>query len=336
MKGAAGNNLQQLDVEFPLGCLCLVTGVSGAGKSTLVQKTLYGAVCQRKGKTTDRPLPYDDLLGDSQFDEIVLIDQSPVGRSPRSNPVTYVKAFDEIRKAFAETVEARTRNFKAGHFSFNVDGGRCTKCQGDGSLAIDMQFMADLYVKCDQCRGTRYRDEVLKVRYRGQNIHDVLNMTVRQAFPFFRGQTKVQGKLKALIDVGLDYLRLGQPATTLSSGEAQRLKLAHYLNSSKKRRTLFLLDEPTSGLHMRDVVRLVDCFEALISVGHSFIVVEHNLQLIKHADWVIDLGPGASDEGGQIVVEGTPEQVVACERSITGQYLKPELLDTEKSQRVKP
>ncbi len=325
LTGARGNNLDHLTVEFPLGCLCLVTGVSGAGKSTLVQKTLYGAVCKRKGKTVQRPLAFDDVFGDSQFDEIVLIDQSPVGRSPRSNPVTYVKAFDEIRKAFAETVDAKTRNFKAGHFSFNVDGGRCNKCHGDGSLSIDMQFMADIYIKCDQCRGTRYRDEVLKVRYRGKNIHDVLSMTVRQAFSFFRGQPKVQGKLKALIDVGLDYIRLGQPATTLSSGEAQRLKLALYLNSSRKRRTLFLLNEPTSGLHMRDVVRLVDCFDALISVGHSFIVIEHNLQLIKHADWIIDLGPGAADRGGQIVVQGTPEQVVECEHSVTGRYLKTEL-----------
>ncbi len=323
--GARGNNLDNLNVEFPLGCLCLVTGVSGAGKSTLVHKTLYGAVCKRKGKTVDRPLEYDDLFGDSQFDEIVLIDQSPVGRSPRSNPVTYVKAFDEIRKAFAETLDAKTRNFKAGHFSFNVDGGRCQKCQGEGSLSIDMQFMANIYVRCDQCRGTRYREEVLKVRYRGKNIHEVLNMTVRQAFSFFRGQPKVQAKLKALIDVGLDYIRLGQPATNLSSGEAQRLKLALYLNSSKKRRTLFLLDEPTSGLHMRDVVRLVDCFDALISVGHSLIVIEHNLQLIKHADWIIDLGPGASDMGGKIVVAGTPEQVVQCESSVTGRCLKTEL-----------
>ncbi|MCH2179771.1 MAG: excinuclease ABC subunit UvrA [Mariniblastus sp.] len=323
--GARGNNLDQLDVEFPLGCLCVVTGVSGAGKSTLVQKTLYGAVCKRKGKTAPRPLEYDDVFGDSQFDEIVLVDQSPVGRSPRSNPVTYVKAFDEIRKAFAETMDAKTRNFKAGHFSFNVDGGRCNKCQGDGVLSIDMQFMADIYVKCDQCRGTRYRDEILKVRYRGKNIHEVLNLTVRQAFTFFRGQPKVQAKLKALIDVGLDYIRLGQPATTLSSGEAQRLKLAHYLNSSKKRRTLFLLDEPTSGLHMRDVVRLIDCFDALLSVGHSLIVIEHNLQLLKHADWVIDLGPGAADLGGKIVVQGTPEEVSQCETSVTGRYLKSEL-----------
>ena len=213
-----------------MGLLCLVTGVSGAGKSTLVLDTLHGAVCRRKRKDVPKPYPYDDVFGDGQIDDVISIDQSPIGRSPRSNPVTYVKAFDDIRAVFADTIDARTHNYTAGHFSFNVDGGRCPSCKGDGFVTIDMQFLADVYMKCDQCGGTRYRREILDVRYRNRNIADVLEMTVRQAFSFFRGQTKVQAKLRRLIDVGLDYLRLGQPANTLSSGEAQRLKLAAYIS----------------------------------------------------------------------------------------------------------
>ena len=327
--GARGHNLQNLEVEFPLGCLCVVSGVSGAGKSTLVQKTLFGALAQRKGIRGQPPLPFDELFGDSQIDEVVLVDQTPIGRSPRSNAVTYVKAFDEIRKTFAETTDAKTRNLKSSHFSFNVDGGRCNRCKGDGVLSVDMQFLADIYVACDECGGKRFREDVLRVRYRGKSIHDVLNMTVHQAFQFFRGQKKVQAKLKALLDVGLSYLRLGQPATTLSSGEAQRLKLAVYLNSAKRKRALFLMDEPTSGLHMRDIIRLVDCFDALLAVGHSLIVVEHNLQLMKYADWMIDLGPGPANEGGRVVATGTPEELVECSESITGKYLKGILMERE-------
>ena len=332
LTGAKGNNLKNIDVEFPLGCLCLVTGVSGAGKSSLVQKTLYGAICQRKEKSCDPPLPYDAIFGESAFDEVVLVDQSPIGRSPRSNPVTYVKAFDDIRRTYADTIDAKTHNIKMGQFSFNVGTGRCDKCEGDGHLSIDMQFMSDIYITCDQCHGTRYRDEVLAVKYRGKSIAEALNLTVREAFSFFRGQPKVQAKLKSLIDVGLDYIRLGQPATTLSSGEAQRLKLGHYLNASKSKRALFVMDEPTTGLHMSDVTRLLDCFEALLSVGHSLIVVEHNLQLMKYADWIIDLGPGAADEGGSVVVAGPPEVVANCEDSLTGQYLKSELAKSVVSQ----
>jgi excinuclease ABC subunit A len=324
--GARGNNLKNLTVDFPLGCLCVVAGVSGAGKSSLVQETLYGALCRRKRKDCDEPLPYEEIVGDGQIDDVILVDQSPIGRSPRSNPVTYIKAFDPIRAVFAETVEARTHNYKAGHFSFNVEGGRCTACEGEGYTRIDMQFLADVYRKCAACGGTRYRNEILAVKYRGQNIAEVLAMTVREAFAFFRGQPKVQVRLKQLIDVGLDYLQLGQPANTLSAGEAQRLKLAAHLSEASRSRTLFLLDEPTTGLHPADVVTLLDCFEALLSVGHSLIVVEHNLQLMRAADHIIDLGPGAGDEGGQIVVQGTPEEVAACHDSETGRYLAQSLV----------
>jgi excinuclease ABC subunit A len=319
--GARGNNLKNVTVDFPLGVLCLVTGVSGSGKSTLVQETLFGALCRRKRKDSEPPLAYDDVVGCGQIDDVVLVDQSPIGRSPRSNPVTYIKAFDPIRAVFAETIDARTHNYTAGHFSFNVDGGRCSACEGEGYTKVDMQFLADVFMKCGQCGGTRYRKEILAVKYRGKNIADVLAMTVREAFGFFRGQPKVQARLKQLIDVGLDYLQLGQPANTLSAGEAQRLKLAAHLSEASRNRTLFLLDEPTTGLHFADVVTLLDCFEALLSVGHSLIVVEHNLQLMRAADYIIDLGPGAGEEGGRVVVQGTPEEVAHCGESATGQHL---------------
>jgi excinuclease ABC subunit A len=331
LAGARGNNLQNITVEFPLGLLCLVTGVSGSGKSTLVQDTLYPALCRRMHKDAPKPYDYDDVFGDGQLEDVILVDQSPIGRSPRSNPVTYIKAFDEIRAVFAETVEARTRNYTAAHFSFNIDGGRCSGCEGDGYIAIDMQFLADVYMKCSQCGGRRYRKEILDITYRGRNISDVLEMTVREAFTFFRGQTKVQARLKRLIDVGLDYLRLGQPANTLSGGEAQRLKLAAYLSATRRGRSLFILDEPTTGLHFQDVVQLLDCFDALINVGHSLIVVEHNLQLMKAADYIVDLGPGAADEGGRVVTQGTPEAVARVKDSITGRFLAQALTEEQQA-----
>jgi excinuclease ABC subunit A len=327
LTGARGNNLKNLTVEFPLGVLCVVTGVSGSGKSTLVEQTLYPALCRRKGKEGAKPLDFDEVVGDGQLDDVLLVDQSPIGRSPRSNPVTYIKAFDAIRKVFAETLEARTRNFKASHFSFNVDGGRCPACNGDGAVAIDMQFLADVHMQCGECQGRRYRREILEILYRNKSIADVLEMTVRHAYSFFRGQPKVQARLQQLIDVGLDYLRLGQAANTLSAGEAQRLKLAGYLSAPRRGRTLFLLDEPTTGLHYSDVVQLLDCFEALLEMGHSLIVVEHNLQMIQAADYVIDLGPEAADRGGELVVWGTPEHVARCDQSATGRVLAPLLLD---------
>jgi excinuclease ABC subunit A len=329
LAGARGNNLKNITVEFPLGVLCLVTGVSGSGKSSLVQDTLYPALCRRLRKDAAKPCPYDDVFGDGQLDDVIMVDQSPIGRSPRSNPVTYLKVFDEIRAVFADTVEARTRNYQAGHFSFNVDGGRCNACHGDGYIQIDMQFLADVYMRCGQCNGSRYRDEILDITYRGRNIADVLEMTVRQAFTFFRGQQKVQARLKRLIDVGLDYVRLGQPANTLSGGEAQRLKLAGYMSSAKRGRCLFILDEPTTGLHFSDVVQLLDCFDALLAVGHSLIVVEHNLQIMKAADYLVDLGPGAAEEGGQVVAKGTPEMVARSPHSVTAGFLAKVLNESE-------
>jgi excinuclease ABC subunit A len=327
--GARGNNLQNITAEFPLNVLCLVTGVSGAGKSTLVQDTLYGALCRRKqkeGPSAALTLPFDDVVGCGQIDDVIFVDQSPIGRSPRSNPATYIKAFDPIRTVFAETIEARTHNYTAGHFSFNVEGGRCDACQGEGYLKVDMQFMPDVYMRCGQCRGQRYRKEILAVKYRGKGIAEVLEMTVREAFGFFRGQPKVQARLNQLINVGLDYLQLGQPANTLSAGEAQRLKLAAHLSEASRSRTLFILDEPTTGLHFADIVTLLDCFEALLSVGHSLIVVEHNLQLMRAADYIIDLGPEAGDGGGRIVASGTPEEIARCEASHTGRALRESLV----------
>lgn len=322
LTGVRGNNLKNIDVLFPLGCLCIVSGVSGSGKSSLVEQTLYPALMQKREKSSLTSLPYDQLLGDNQISDVVLIDQSPIGRSPRSNPVTYVKAFDDVRKLFAEQLSAKAKNFTAGHFSFNVDKGRCPKCEGDGQLAIDMQFLTDVYLTCDSCQGTRFRSEILSVKHRGMNIAQVLEMPVNKAFAFFRGQPKVQAKLKTLIDVGLGYLPLGQPATTLSTGEAQRLKLALYLNAKTAKRCLFIMDEPTAGLHMADIDNLVETFEALVAVGHSLIVVEHNIQLMQHADWIIDLGPGAGDKGGGIIATGTPEDLAKHPASRTGYHLK--------------
>ncbi len=331
LAGARGNNLKNVTVEFPLGVLCLVTGVSGAGKSSLVEDTLVPALCRRLRKETDPPLEYDDVFGDGQIDDVLLVDQSPIGRSPRSNPVTYLKAFDEIRAVFADTLDARTRGYSPSHFSFNSADGRCEQCEGDGYLQTDMQFLADVYMRCGQCQGTRYRHEILDVNYRGRNIAEVLEMTVREAFSFFRGHTKVQARLKRLIDVGLDYVRLGQPANTLSGGEAQRLKLAGYISTARRGRCLFVLDEPTTGLHYADVVQLLDCFDALLAVGHSLIVIEHNLHVMKCADYLIDLGPQAGDQGGRIVAQGTPEVVSRQKTSLTGRLLAP-LLDLEDAQ----
>jgi excinuclease ABC subunit A len=327
LKGCRGRNLRNIDVEFPLGLLCVVTGVSGSGKSTLVEDTLYPALRRRLRKSAPRPLGHDDVFGDGQINDVILVDQSPLARSARSNPVTYIKAFDAIRTVFAEMLDARTRNYPAGHFSFNLPGGRCEACGGEGQIEIDMQFLADVYMKCPECGGRRYRREILDVAYRGKSIADVLEMTVREALAFFRGQRKVQRALQRLIDVGLDYLQLGQAANTLSGGEAQRLKLAGRLAAQRRGRTLFLLDEPTTGLHFSDIVKLEDCFDALLDQGHSLVVVEHNVQLMLAADYIIDLGPGAADEGGIIVAQGTPEEIAQHGSSVTGRFLREALAE---------
>ena len=329
LTGARGHNLKNLDVAFPLGVLCVVTGVSGSGKSTLVEETLHPALQRRLGNPALPAAPYTELVGTGEIDEVVLVDQTPIGRSARSNPVTYLKAFDEIRKTFAATHEARLRNYGAGQFSFNVEGGRCNACEGNGFLTIDMQFLADVMMRCPECRGTRYRPETLEITYRGRNIAEVLDLTARQAFVFFRHRPKVQARLRPLLDVGLDYLRLGQPASTLSGGEAQRLKLASYLatsptamtRSAGRSRTLFLLDEPTTGLHPADTLKLLDALTSLLVQGHSLIVVEHSPEIMACADWIIDLGPGAGDEGGQIVGQGTPEEIARLDTP-TGRVLK--------------
>ncbi|MGE5757140.1 MAG: excinuclease ABC subunit UvrA, partial [Planctomycetaceae bacterium] len=337
LTGARGHNLKDLEVTFPLGVLCVVTGVSGSGKSTLVEETLYPALRRRLGRESLPAAPYAALIGTGDLDEVVLVDQDPIGRSGRSNPVTYLKAFDEIRKTFAATHEAKLRNYGPSRFSFNVEGGRCNACAGNGFLTIDMQFLADVMMRCPECRGTRYRPETLEITYRGRNIAEVLDLTAREAFVFFRHRPKVQARLRPLLDVGLDYLRLGQPASTLSGGEAQRLKLASFLatsptamaRSANKPKTLFVLDEPTTGLHPADTLKLLDALNSLLDLGHSLIVVEHSPEIMACADWIIDLGPGAGDDGGQVVAQGTPEDVARSE-TFTGRVLAT-LLDAERS-----
>ncbi|MEL6895441.1 MAG: excinuclease ABC subunit A, partial [Planctomycetota bacterium] len=324
LRGAEGHNLKKIDVAFPLDCLCVVTGVSGSGKSTLVHDTFYPAMRQQLGEKCDTtPLPFKTLDGDGLDEEraiasIEMIDQSPISRSPRSCPVTYVKAFDPIRKLFAQSADARARQLTPGHFSFNSGSGRCDACEGDGRMQIDMQFLADVSVQCPQCKGRRFKKETLAAQFRNRSVADVLEMTIADAYLFFRGHTSIQSRLKRLMDVGLDYVRLGQPVSTLSSGEGQRLKIAAFLAGARRKRTLFVMDEPTGGLHDSDVDKLLKCFDALLADGHSLIVVEHRARLIRAADHIIDLGPGASDEGGQVVVAGTLEQVRAEKNSRTG------------------
>ena len=315
--GATRNNLKNLDVTFPLGIFCVVAGVSGSGKSTLVEETLLPALLQQLKKQQVSSGSFRKLQGAGSIDDVILIDQSPIGRSPRSNPITHLKAFDEIRRTFASTHEAKLRNYGPSAFSFNVQGGRCTTCEGNGHQVVDMQFLPDVLVRCPECRGTRYRSEILEVMYGGKTIAEVLDLTARAAFGFFRNKPKVQARLRPLLEVGLDYIRLGQPANTLSGGEAQRLKLAAHLAESplnspaagKGPKSLFLMDEPTTGLHPSDICRLLDCLNALVDRGHSLIVVEHSPQVLAAADWIIELGPGPGAHGGQIVAQGTPEQM---------------------------
>jgi excinuclease ABC subunit A len=318
--GATLHNLQNVDVMVPLGTLTVVTGVSGSGKSTLVHNVLFRALAAKRNGASVKEF-CDRLEGDEMLRDVVIVDQSPIGRTPRSNPATYLKAFDAIREVFAETPDAKRRGFSAGHFSFNVPGGRCETCQGDGTVTVEMQFLADVELICEECRGQRFKSSVLEVRYHGKNVHDVLQMTVREALAFFVNVPKVTSKLKVLNEIGLGYLRLGQSATTLSGGEAQRLKLAAHLTRTENQGILYILDEPTTGLHFDDITKLLAAFRKLLESGASLLVIEHNLDIVKSADWLIDLGPEGGDQGGRIVATGTPEQVARNAHSHTGRFL---------------
>ncbi len=322
VRQASEHNLKGIDVRIPLQTLTCITGVSGSGKSTLVQDTLYRALAREFALSTDKPGKYGELLGLGHIKGVKLIDQEPIGKTPRSNPVTYVKAFDLIRRLFAGLPDAKRKKFGPGHFSFNVAGGRCAACNGAGVQKIEMYFFEDMFVTCERCGGRRYKPEVLRVLYKGRSIADVLRMTVSEALSFFEGHPQIQNKLRSLSEVGLGYLRLGQPATTLSGGESQRLKISHELGDWKLYDMVYILDEPTTGLHMDDVKRLLDVLDALVEAGNTVIVVEHNLDVVKTADWVIDLGPEGGEAGGRIVAQGTPEEVAKAEESYTGRYLR--------------
>jgi excinuclease ABC subunit A len=320
--GASEHNLKNIDVEIPLGLFTGVTGVSGSGKSTLVHDVIYAAVKRVKGDWDRRVGSHRKLEGAEFISDAVLVDQQPIGRTPRSNPVTYLKAFDPIRELLAATKDARARGLSASHFSFNVPGGRCEACEGEGVVRVEMQFLADVFVPCEQCDGKRFRPQVLEVRYKGRNVDQVLDLTVREALTFFGSAPKVVRRLQVLDEIGLGYLRLGQPATTLSGGEAQRIKIASHLSSQSGERTLYVLDEPTTGLHFDDIVKLLAAFRKLLHAGHSLLVIEHNLDVLKTADWIIDLGPEGGEAGGSVVAVGTPEQVATVDDSYTGQHLR--------------
>ena len=322
VKGARANNLKNIDVPFPLGVITCVTGVSGSGKSSLVNEILYKSLSRTLNRSRQRAGAHGSIEGVEQLNKIIAIDQSPIGRTPRSNPATYTGLFDMIRDVFAQTPDAKARGYKPNRFSFNVKGGRCEACSGDGIIKIEMHFLSDVYVPCEVCKGHRYNRETLEVRYKGKNIYDVLEMTVDEALEFFRPIQKIARKLETMRDVGLGYVKLGQPATTLSGGEAQRVKLATELSRQTTGRTLYVLDEPTTGLHVADVERLIQVLDRLAEAGNTVVVIEHNLDVIKTADWIIDLGPEGGDGGGTVVTTGTPEAVAECAESFTGQYLK--------------
>jgi excinuclease ABC subunit A len=323
IRGARGNNLAGLDVAIPIGLLTCVTGVSGSGKSTLINDTLYLAAAQKLNNAGATPSPHDRIEGLQHIDKVIDISQSPIGRTPRSNPATYSGLFTPIRELFAGTAESRSRGYKAGRFSFNVKGGRCEACQGDGVLKVEMHFLPDVYVACDACKGQRYNRETLEIRYKGKNIHEILDMTIEDALAFFTNVPVVKRKLQTLMDVGLSYVRLGQNATTLSGGEAQRVKLAKELSKRDTGKTLYILDEPTTGLHFHDIAQLLGVLARLRDHGNTVVVIEHNLDVIKTADWIIDLGPEGGSGGGRLVAEGTPEDIAATAASFTGQYLQP-------------
>jgi excinuclease ABC subunit A len=320
--GASEHNLKDISVEIPLHTLTCVTGISGSGKSTLVHDVLYAAIKRAKGQWDRRVGTHRKLEGTEFITDVVLVDQAPIGRTPRSNPVTYLKAFDPIREILAATKDARSRGLTASHFSFNVPGGRCEACQGEGEVRVEMQFLADVFVPCDQCDGKRFKPQILEVTYRGKNVHQILDLTVREALTFFNSSQKVLRRLQVLDEIGLGYLRLGQPATTLSGGEAQRIKIASHLASRSGERLLYILDEPTTGLHFDDIAKLLAAFRKLLDAGHTLLVIEHNLDVIKTADFLIDLGPEGGEDGGYVVAAGTPEQVVKVPESYTGKFLQ--------------
>ncbi|MFR2265656.1 MAG: excinuclease ABC subunit UvrA, partial [Clostridium sp.] len=322
IKGAKENNLKNVNVDIPLGTLTMVTGVSGSGKSTLINQILYKGLNKLVNKSKNPVGAHREILGYENIDKIIDIDQSPIGRTPRSNPATYTGTFDIIRELFAQTTEAKMRGYKPGRFSFNVKGGRCEACSGDGIIKIEMQFLSDVYVPCEVCKGKRYNRETLEVKYKGKNIDDILNMTVEEALEFFENIPRIKNKIQTLYDVGLGYIRLGQPSTQLSGGEAQRIKLAYELSKRSTGKTLYILDEPTTGLHVDDVNRLVHIVQRLVDGGNTVVVIEHNLDMIKCADYIIDLGPEGGDKGGTIVAKGKPEEIVKVEDSYTGKYLK--------------
>ena len=322
IKGAREHNLKDVSVDIPLDMLVCITGVSGSGKSTLVHDVLYAGLKKKRGDWQSHVGFAKEITGGDLVEDIVLVDQSPIGRTPRSNPVTYIKAYDTIRELFSTTNLAKAKGYSPSDFSFNVPGGRCETCQGSGTVTIEMQFLADVELTCEDCRGMRFRQEILDVKYKGKNIHEVLQMTIREAITFFKDSAKLVGRLKVLEAVGLGYLRLGQSATTLSGGEAQRVKLAAHLAQKTRSQTLFIFDEPTTGLHFDDINKLLAAFRALIDNGGSLVVIEHNLDVIKTADYVIDLGPEGGVGGGEIVATGTPEEVAKNKNSHTGQYLR--------------
>ena len=325
--GARGNNLKGIDATFPLGKFICITGVSGSGKSTLINETLVPIISRQLYRSYKRPLAYDSIEGIENIDKLVVVDQSPIGRSPRSNPATYSGVFSDIRKLFEQTPDAQIRGFKAGRFSFNVKGGRCEECKGAGVQTIEMNFLPDVYVRCKACDGNRYNRETLEVRYKGKNINNVLNMTINMAVEFFEPIPSIYTKLKAIQDVGLGYLTLGQPCTTLSGGESQRIKLSSELAKRDTGQTLYVLDEPTTGLHFEDIRLLLGVLNKLVDKGNTVIVIEHNLDVIKVADHIIDIGPEGGEAGGEIIAAGTPADIAACERSYTGAFLKKMLAD---------
>jgi excinuclease ABC subunit A len=320
--GARLHNLKNITVRFPLGLMTCVTGVSGSGKSSLVAGTLYPALARTLHRSEDRPGPHDCIEGLEHLDKVINITQDPIGRTPRSNPATYVGVFDDIRRVFASTPEARTRGYKPDRFSFNVKGGRCESCAGHGQKRIEMHFLADVWVTCKDCGGMRFNRETLAIKYRGKSIADVLDMDVQEALEFFANHPAIARMLQTLHDVGLDYVRLGQSATTLSGGEAQRVKLAKELSRVATGRTVYILDEPTTGLHFADIQRLLDVLHRLVDAGNTVIVIEHNLDVIKTADWIVDLGPEGGETGGHIIAEGPPEAITQVESSYTGQFLR--------------